>query len=117
MRGGGVPGRFLPRLPGLRVVPGQTLRYAQVITGALLEHHAWGSVFLITLPLAVIAVVLAILLVPSHVNETTDPVDNPGGILSIVAVAALVLAINFAPVPDRGTSVLVTSVLVVVAAT
>jgi cytochrome P450 len=26
------------RLPGLRVVPGQTLEYAQVITGALLEH-------------------------------------------------------------------------------
>ena len=72
-----------------------------LIAGALLEHHAWGSVFLITLPLAAIAAVLAILLVPSHVNETTDPVDNPGGILSIVAVAALVLAINFAPVPDR----------------
>src|SRR5207342_640596 len=27
--------------------------------GALLEHHAWGSVFLITLPLAVIALVMA----------------------------------------------------------
>ena len=45
---------------------------------------------------------LAILLVPSHVNETSDPVDNPGGILSIVLVAALVLAINFAPVPNKG---------------
>ena len=34
--------------------------------------------------------------VPSHVNETTDPVDNLGGTLSVVFVAALVLAINFA---------------------
>ena len=86
-----------------------------LLAGALLEHHAWGSVFLITLPLAAVAVVLAILLVPSHVNETTDPVDNPGGILSIVAVAALVLAINFAPVPERGTVALVLGAIAIVA--
>ena len=38
---------------------------------------------------------------PSHVNEGTEPVDNLGGVLSIVMVAALVLAINFAPVPNK----------------
>jgi MFS transporter, DHA2 family, multidrug resistance protein len=70
--------------------------------GALLEEYWWGSVFLITLPLAVVALAMALLLVPSHVHETTDPVDNLGGILSIVLVAAVVLAINFAPVPDKG---------------
>jgi MFS transporter, DHA2 family, multidrug resistance protein len=70
--------------------------------GALLEEFWWGSVFLITLPLAVVALAMAVLLVPSHVHETTDPVDNLGGILSIVLVAAVVLAINFAPVPDKG---------------
>jgi len=74
-----------------------------LLSGALLEHHAWGSVFLLTLPLAVVALVLAMLLVPSHVNETSDPVDNLGGILSVLAVAAIVLAINFAPVPEKGT--------------
>ena len=72
-----------------------------VLSGALLEHHAWGSVFLLTLPLAVVALVLAIWLIPSHVNEATEPVDNPGGVLSIVMVAALVLGINFAPVPNK----------------
>jgi DHA2 family multidrug resistance protein-like MFS transporter len=41
--------------------------------------------------------------VPAHVNEATDPVDNLGGILSVVMVAGLVLAINFATVPDEGT--------------
>ena len=41
--------------------------------------------------------------VPAHVNETTEPVDNPGGILSVVLVAALILSINFAPVPNKGT--------------
>ena len=45
---------------------------------------------------------MALRFVPAHVNETSDPVDNLGGILSVLLVAALVLAINFAPVPDKG---------------
>jgi DHA2 family multidrug resistance protein-like MFS transporter len=73
-----------------------------LLSGALLEHFWWGSVFLITLPLAVVAFVLALLFVPSHVNETTDPVDNLGGLLSVVLVAATITAINFAPVPNKG---------------
>ncbi len=73
-----------------------------LIAGALLEHFWWGSVFLITLPLVVVALVMAFFFVPSHVNETSDPVDNLGGVLSVVMVGALVLSINFAPVPDKG---------------
>ncbi len=70
--------------------------------GWLLLHFYWGSVFYMTLPLAVVALVLAVMVVPAHVNETTEPVDNLGGIISIVFVAALVLAINFAAVPGKG---------------
>jgi MFS transporter, DHA2 family, multidrug resistance protein len=77
-----------------------------LVSGALLEEFDWGSVFLITLPPAVVALVMAFLFVPSHVNETTDPVDNLGGILSVVLVGALILAINFAPVPNETTLVL-----------
>jgi MFS family permease len=77
-----------------------------LLSGLLLEHFWWGSVFLLTLPLAAVALVLAFLFVPSHVNEATDPVDNLGGILSVVLVAALIMAINFAPVPNKGTLVL-----------
>ena len=58
-----------------------------LLSGWLLERFWWGSVFLITLPLVVVALVLAVMFVPSHVNETTDPVDNLGGILSVVLVA------------------------------
>jgi hypothetical protein len=84
-------------------------------SGALLEHHAWGSVFLITVPFAAVAAVMAIVLVPSHVNETTNPVDNPGGLLSIVSIAAIVLAINFAPVPNKGTLALALTAIAIVA--
>src|SRR4051794_38591242 len=45
-----------------------------LVAGALLESHSWGSVFLITLPLVVIAGPLAWIYVPSHVNETADDV-------------------------------------------
>ena len=77
-----------------------------LISGALLSQFDWGSVFLVTLPLAVVALVMAIRFVPSHVNETTEPVDNLGGILSVLFIGALVLAINFAPVPNEGPLVL-----------
>jgi predicted MFS family arabinose efflux permease len=74
--------------------------------GILLEHYWWGSVFLITVPLAVIALVMALKLVPSHVNESSEPVDHVGGVLSIVLVGALILGINFAVVPNETTLIL-----------
>jgi MFS transporter, DHA2 family, multidrug resistance protein len=87
-----------------------------VVSGALLQHFWWGSVFLFTLPLAVVALVMALLYVPGHVNESTDPIDNLGGVLSIVMVAALILAINFAPVPGKGGLTLTLAAVTVVAA-
>jgi MFS transporter, DHA2 family, multidrug resistance protein len=73
-----------------------------LFSGLLLERFWWGSVFLITLPLAVVALVLAVRVVPAHVNEATDPVDNLGGILSVLLVGGLILGINFAAVPNEG---------------
>jgi DHA2 family multidrug resistance protein-like MFS transporter len=72
-----------------------------LISGALLEKFDWGSVFLVTLPLAVLALLAAWRLVPSHVNETTEPVDNPGGLLSVVMVGTLVVGISLAPAPGK----------------
>ena len=86
-----------------------------LIAGALLLNFWWGSVFLITLPLAVVALVMALAFVPSHVNETADPVDNLGGVLSVLLVAALVLSINFAPVPNSGALVAGLAVVAVAA--
>jgi MFS family permease len=72
-----------------------------LISGALLEQFDWGSVFLVTLPLVAIALPMAWVFVPSHVNETSEPVDNVGGILSAVLVGTLILSINFMPVPNE----------------
>ncbi|HEY4779748.1 MAG TPA: MFS transporter [Solirubrobacterales bacterium] len=86
-----------------------------LVAGALLEGFDWGSVFLVSAPLAAIALVAVWRLVPAHVNETTDPVDHFSGILSIALVAALVLAINLAPEPGKGTTAIVLGVIAVIA--
>ncbi|HKG44198.1 MAG TPA: MFS transporter, partial [Gaiellaceae bacterium] len=94
-------------------VAGAGAAVGPITSGFLLEHFWWGSVFLLTLPLAAIALVMAVALVPDHVSETTEPVDHLGGVLSIVLVGALILGINFAAVPDETT--LIVSLFVVAA--
>ena len=86
-----------------------------LLAGLVLQHFWWGSAFLLTLPLAAVALILALACVPSHVNETTDPVDNLGGVLSMVFVAGLVVTINFAPVPGAATLALGTGLVALAA--
>ncbi|MGY1592745.1 MFS transporter [Geodermatophilus sp. SYSU D00708] len=81
-------------------VGGAIAALGPVCSGLLLDSFWWGSVFLLTLPLAVLAVGMAWVLVPAHVNEATGAVDNLGGLLSLVLVGSLILSINFAPVPS-----------------
>jgi DHA2 family multidrug resistance protein-like MFS transporter len=87
-----------------------------LIAGALLEHFKWGSVFVVTLPLVALALPMAIIFVPSHVNETTEPVDNVGGLLSAVLVGSLIISINFMPVPNAKTVALVLLAVAAIAA-
>ena len=86
-----------------------------LLAGALLEGFEWGSVFIVSAPLAAIALFLAWRLIPAHVNETTEPVDHLGGILSIALVATLVLAINLAPEPGKGTTAIILGIVAVAA--
>ena len=97
-------------------IGGATTALGPLIAGALLETFWWGSVFIITMPLAVVAAVLAARFVPAHVNETAGRVDNLGGIASVLLVVALVLMINLAPVPHAGVAVLGLAVVVVTVA-
>jgi EmrB/QacA subfamily drug resistance transporter len=96
-------------------VGGAIAALGPLASGLLLEHFSWGSVFLLTLPLALVAIVMGWRYVPAHVNEGTEPVDNLGGILSLVLVGSLILAINFAPVPNALTATIVLAVVGLVA--
>ncbi len=86
-----------------------------LLAGWLLLDRYWGSVFLLTLPVAVVALVMAWLFVPGHVNETKDSVDHLGGLISIVFVASLVLAINFGPAQGMKSIAVVLGAVAVVA--
>ncbi len=87
-----------------------------LLAGALLEGFAWSSVFIVTAPLAAVALFFAWRLIPAHVNETTNPVDHLGGVLSIALVGSLVLAINLAPEPGKGTTAIELGLIAVAAA-
>ena len=69
-----------------------------LLSGLLLEFTTWPWVFYIVIPLALVVLLLALKFIPAHVNEATEPVDNLGGILSLVLVGTFILSINFLPV-------------------
>ncbi|CAB4658290.1 unannotated protein [freshwater metagenome] len=62
--------------------------------GYLLQYFWWGSVFLISIPLVLVALIVGLMVIPSHISTETQPVDHLGGVLSIVGVGGLVIAIQ-----------------------
>ena len=74
-----------------------------LVAGFLLLYFAWGSVFLVTLPLAFVALYMAWKHVPAHVGESTEPVDNLGGVVSAVMIGAFIVGLNFITVPNLQT--------------
>ncbi|GAB3615719.1 MFS transporter [Okibacterium endophyticum] len=84
--------------------------------GWMLEVAWWGAVFLMTLPLAVVAIVIVIVVVPARVEESAEPVDNLGGVLSIAMVVPLVLAISLAATPGASGIALILGVVGIAAA-
>lgn len=72
--------------------------FGPLVSGVLLEVATWPWVFWIVIPLAVVALLLVLRFIPAHVNEGSEPVDNLGGVISVVLVGTFVLALNFLPV-------------------
>ncbi len=74
-----------------------TASLAPLVGGFILigsNPDSWRWVFLITLPLALIVLGLSIWVLPSHAGENDNAVDHAGGVISVIAVATLVFAIN-----------------------
>ncbi len=67
------------------------------ISGFLVEHFWWGSVFLINVPLLAVAIVAGRILLPESRDPEQHRIDIPGALLSILAIGALVYAIIEAP--------------------
>jgi EmrB/QacA subfamily drug resistance transporter len=72
---------------------GMAVAIGPVTGGWLLEHFWWGSVFLVNVPVVVVALVLGQLFVPTSRDPAAPRVDLVGAVLSIVGLVALVWAI------------------------
>ena len=68
-----------------------------VASGFLLEHFWWGSVFLVNVPVIILALVAGRILIPTSRDPEEPPLDIPGALLSIVGLSSLVYAIIEGP--------------------
>lgn len=76
---------------------GLAIAAGPLLAGWLLGDHGWGSTFLINVPIALVAVVASLVLVPPSKATGAGRLDLVGGLLSIVTVGSLVYAIIEGP--------------------
>ena len=78
-------------------VTGVGVAVGPITGGALLAHFWWGSVFLALVPVALIAAVLTLALVPESRDPASARIDLPGLATSSAAIGVLVYTIIEAP--------------------
>ena len=66
-------------------------------SGLLLEWFWWGSVFLVNVPIAVLAMVLVTIVVPTSKDAGQRPLDPVGSLMSIAGLVALVYGLIQGP--------------------
>ncbi|MET8471052.1 DHA2 family efflux MFS transporter permease subunit [Streptomyces sp. NPDC006422] len=72
---------------------GLAIAIGPITGGLLLDHFWWGSVFLVNVPIVIIAIVLMLALVPDSRDPKPGRVDLVGVLLSIVGLVLLVYGI------------------------
>src|SRR5947209_16600989 len=65
--------------------------------GWLLEHFWWGSIFMVNIPIAALAIVGGILFVPTSRDPAAPRIDVPGLLLSAAGITTLVYTVIEAP--------------------
>jgi len=78
-------------------VTGLAVALGPISGGWLLEHFSWGSIFLVNVPIVVLALLLGRVLVPSSRDDHAGRADPIGVVLSIGAVGLLVWTVIEAP--------------------
>ncbi|MCD7437447.1 MFS transporter [Streptomyces lincolnensis] len=72
---------------------GLAIAIGPITGGALLAHFWWGSVFLINVPIVILAVALMLWLVPDSRDPSPGRLDPIGVVLSVVGLVLLVYGI------------------------
>src|SRR5580765_4442490 len=76
---------------------GVAVALGPLIGGFLLEHSYWGSVFLVNLPIAALALTAGAYLLPKSKDPSHPRLDLPGASMSIVGLLTLVCGIIEGP--------------------
>jgi EmrB/QacA subfamily drug resistance transporter len=80
-----------------------------IVGGYLLDHFWWGSIFLINIPVVIVAFVAAAVLLPESRDPSAPRLDVPGSLLSVTGLGALVYGIIQAPADGWGDARVVTA--------
>ncbi|OSZ59165.1 MFS transporter [Streptomyces pharetrae CZA14] len=72
---------------------GLAIAIGPITGGVLLDHFWWGSVFLVNVPIVLLAAALMLWLVPDSRDPSPGRVDPVGVVLSVVGLVLLVLGI------------------------
>lgn len=87
------PNRLLGRILGLNaLLVAASTAIAPVLGGTILSTLSWQWLFAINIPLGIIAIVLALRVIPGKRTTTREPFDIPGAVLSAVMLGALIMA-------------------------
>jgi EmrB/QacA subfamily drug resistance transporter len=78
-------------------ISGAAIGLGPLIGGILLEYFWWGSVFLVNVPIAIIALIAGRWLVPESRDPHPAAIDLPGAALSMTAISVLLYGIIEAP--------------------
>ena len=76
---------------------GMAVAAGPVAGGFLLEHFWWGSVFLVNVPIVVVAVVAVMFVVPTSKDPDSGRMDWFGLVLSVASIGLLVWSIIEGP--------------------
>ncbi|WP_354639943.1 MFS transporter [Kitasatospora camelliae] len=72
---------------------GLAIAIGPITGGVLIEHFWWGSVFLINVPIVLVAMVAMVVLVPESKDPNPGRLDPVGVLLSVVGLVALIYGI------------------------
>jgi MFS family permease len=71
--------------------------FGPVTSGFLIEHFWWGAIFLINVPICLIALVAGSIVLPKSRDPEEAPFDPGGAVLSIVGIGLVVFGLIEAP--------------------
>ena len=85
------------------------IAFGPIIGGVLIAHFWWGSVFLVNLPVVLVALVAGHYVLPTSKDPSSPRVDPAGALLSIAALITLLWGVIEAPSKGWGSSTILTA--------